>query len=546
MSIPTIPYNRYKIKAGQGQWFVIYDNGTVVHESGLKDIKAYLKKNSQYSDSKIQNILDRSLTEFVPIDIKLTNESIKLRNILFESNFKFDKIKEHDTIRMKDLIIERYKFSDIVINNIPNENDSLWDKIYWTYKLLVKYIKENEPTYKKDQSIVWLIGGLKQVISGFAFQFYLKYIKDPNKKHTYQEFLKDIKSKYENESDDYGYSYYESVLKERTPNDKISLRDKAYTRYQDSTSEKVNAYKHKKEERWDDKTDGNGNPIEQIKVDKKDEHLENCYNWVTSEQMGWASKAASDPLSSFNKIFEKAKKLYKDIRRKEEMASKSKDFLDKISAQSSPRLSLADQKAVRNNKGAMSSDLYTFIFGSKGWDLSARMTLNRALDLYVYPKVPTGGRLAQTMPETLLVNYYKRMKQNVLAMGFDQTTFMNFIEKYIGFNSLHKWFKTGKVYRIGREYNEEIKRKWVPGSNSLDGIKSFTYTFNYDGGTYPKYFYTGITKYFDLYGYINYIMKELGYGEYNDSEKEILLQPNQNLNVKKLNDFNELKKEIDL
>lgn len=84
MAIPTTPYNRYKIKAGQGQWFVIYDNGTVVHESGLSDIKKYLKKNSQYSDNKIQNILDKSLTEFVPINIRLTNESIKLRNILFE------------------------------------------------------------------------------------------------------------------------------------------------------------------------------------------------------------------------------------------------------------------------------------------------------------------------------------------------------------------------------------------------------------------------------------------------------------------------------
>ena len=74
---------KLKLHAGQGLWFSLFNNGTMYFEGNKTEMVSYLKKHTSYSNKTIENLMDRSFTEWV--DIK-TNESNvdKIRKIVRE------------------------------------------------------------------------------------------------------------------------------------------------------------------------------------------------------------------------------------------------------------------------------------------------------------------------------------------------------------------------------------------------------------------------------------------------------------------------------
>ena len=61
----------FKLKAGEGNWYALYYNGTVYLEGNDKFMKEKLLKLTNKSLSEITDLLDDALTTWVNIDINL-------------------------------------------------------------------------------------------------------------------------------------------------------------------------------------------------------------------------------------------------------------------------------------------------------------------------------------------------------------------------------------------------------------------------------------------------------------------------------------------
>lgn len=224
-------------------------------------------------------------------------------------------------------------------------------------------------------------------------------------------------------------------------------------------------------------------------------------------------KISRTPEATFEKLWPKIIKIWGSLREQETNRIKWVRFIEKISGRSSPRLTFKEQVLMR--KARVPDFVWNFIKGTPKTklDFSNSFSINPATDFYEYPRLPSGGRIAQTMPETLLVNFYLRSKEGFLMNWFPVPKIMTFIKKFIGFNGVKKWFKTGTVYRIG------TVKDWSPAALSFNGIKAFIDMMNTPN--YPITIQYGVAKYFDALGYFSYLGKELGYVLKEDLEEEV-------------------------
>lgn len=62
--------NIYKLKAGQGDWYSISKNGTVIFEGNRNYIKNILKKFTNYNYIKIEQVINDSLTAWIELKLK--------------------------------------------------------------------------------------------------------------------------------------------------------------------------------------------------------------------------------------------------------------------------------------------------------------------------------------------------------------------------------------------------------------------------------------------------------------------------------------------
>ena len=68
---------KLKLHAGQGMWFSLFENGTMHFEGNQTEMVSYLKKHTNYSNSKISSLMDKSFTEWVPITIDENLDRLK-------------------------------------------------------------------------------------------------------------------------------------------------------------------------------------------------------------------------------------------------------------------------------------------------------------------------------------------------------------------------------------------------------------------------------------------------------------------------------------
>lgn len=260
---------------------------------------------------------------------------------------------------------------------------------------------------------------------------------------------------------------------------------------------------------------------------KKSKHLQDFLSWFLNDPQSpsvFTREKSRNLEKDVEDTFQFALKHYNYQKKKAGKEYKWRRFIEKIAGRSEPKLTLEEQGELIKARD-IPPFVWAFLTGrEEKKDLSARMTLDTSLDLYIFPKLPKGGRIAQTIPETLLVNFYSNMKQNILAMGFSQDEFMSFIFRFIGEREVRRWFKTGTVYRTGKMDQGRKSRKWLPASLSLDGIKEFISTWRGSTKREVEVSY-GRARYFDLEEYMRYLMRELGYTmDYKDSEDEVLIE----------------------
>lgn len=256
---------------------------------------------------------------------------------------------------------------------------------------------------------------------------------------------------------------------------------------------------------------------------KENSKIENQFlGWHVNDfdTFGTSDRKVKNPEESFEKIWFKVKEIIEEQRDLEKVKWKNGNLLNKWMGQSSPRLSFKDQVYVRKNLSKLPVEIKEFLFGKINPDFSNNLTLNPLTDFFEFPKLPTGGRIAQTFPDTLLVTYYERLKENTNTNTFNTDSFMDFIERFIGKDILNKWTKHGTVYRFGKT---DFK-KWFPASLELKGVLTYIkQTYDINALNYPLMINYGNVKYFDMYSYISYLIKNLEYSEKNDPEKEVLI-----------------------
>jgi hypothetical protein len=271
----------------------------------------------------------------------------------------------------------------------------------------------------------------------------------------------------------------------------------------------------------------------------EDRHWDNPDKSMSSEdqdflafvtnQAGMTSKQriSKDYKKSFEKVWKEVIDLLQKMKKEEGLNFKWKRFLSRIAGQSNPKLSLKDQFFLKNERG-IPAQVWEFLTGdSKRPDLSAESRLDTSLDLFVYPKLPAGGRIAQTIPELLLISFFRNLKEQRLGATFSINDFVKFIKRFIGEKIFQKWNKTSAVYRLG-----PIKgnRDWFPASTTLDGVKRFISTMNLNKDELQNLeVHYGKVNYFDMYGYMEWLTTELQY-PFSDPEHEVLIPKKTKLN----------------
>lgn len=354
-------------------------------------------------------------------------------------------------------VVSTYKFSDEAVNP-PKDSDHWLERYIYSCIMLKKFVRHQK---KLPIEYLNIIGRVKEIGTG--------------------EYLR-LGGKIESEDQDYYFDDYaapkevyyskEEIRKESLKNNKIEVKFMGWIQYSEET-------------------------------------------------FGFSKRKAKSPKEGFEKLWPKIKEIINDEIEKEKTLYINTKFLDRIMGQSIPRLSFKDQIYVRKNMSKLPKEVKEFVFGKvKNLDFSNSLSLNRITDFYEYPNLPSGGRIAQTIPDTLLLNYYKRMKENTNTNQFETDDFMNFISTFIGKDKIEKWLEYGTVYR----YGETNFKKWFPASTELKGVLRFIrQTYHVPSLQFPLKINYGNVPYFDLYNYIRYLQKNLEYSLTSDPEKEVLI-----------------------
>lgn len=287
-------------------------------------------------------------------------------------------------------------------------------------------------------------------------------------------------------------------------------------------TKKLDPYYHPDLHDYDQDYDDAGIPIlpqfGKTELDAKKEY--NFYNFCLYTVAKPSTKASKDPKATFQKMWPQIIRLYNKLKQVEGNKYIWYKFLEKISGRNKPKLTLEEQKFLYKHKLTAPSFIWEFISGNdKQFNLNGSMFLDTTLDLYRYESLPLGGRIAQTIPELLLITFHATIKQQCLAMSMNLDKFFTFIKMFIGDKTIQSWTRQGLVYRIG---STTEKRKVYPATTDISGIFNFISTWNKMDYNNTEVFY-GKTTYFDLETYINFIRAKLDFDMYNDNEHEILI-----------------------
>ena len=213
-------------------------------------------------------------------------------------------------------------------------------------------------------------------------------------------------------------------------------------------------------------------------------------------------------------------------------------FVDRIEGRSSPRLTLPEQKMLighgdmvewaRGKEGRGISRAPGWVWerltgtNGEGFDFSGRMKLNSATDFFEFARLPTGGKLAQAIPEVLFATFVPRLKENMMVNSFSYNRLLDFMTKFCDPKLYQKFMKQGTVYRIGKMAG---KRRWFGASTSMDGILAFMSNQQFADKYYPITVNYGESSYFDLISYTNHIREFIDLSPLGDPEQEVLIYP---------------------
>jgi len=374
------------------------------------------------------------------------------------------------------LLDEAYQLPDWAVNP-PKDTDHWLDRLIWIYETLGRGIQASKKSGEFRRDLLRMINSMKRIVGGVVREYAGV---DPGKE--YREYKK---SGYVPDSE-WDYTPYDII-------------DKASN-------------------------------------DSKDPKVKRFLVWYLNAFHTDIKQVAKNPKADFEKLYPKVMKLFRTQVEQEGQDFKWRRFLSRLAGQDSPKLRLKDQRYLKAQK-LVPDYVWEFLTGrSDRPDLSAELHLDSRLDLFVFPNLPAGGRIAQTIPELLLVTFYKSLKQQTLGMSFSLNKFMSFIRRFIGRKIVTKWTKVGTVYRIGKI---DTKRDWYPASTSLEGIKEFVLTWH--GRVDDFEVSSGKVKYFDLTGYMSWLMKELGYDPHGDPELEVFVPKGTKFQHKATYRFNQLR-----
>jgi len=349
-------------------------------------------------------------------------------------------------------IASTYKLDNLLLKK-PRANEHWIKRLIWSYKMLNSHIRNSR---QLDQGTIFLMGHLKLVLNAFYKKLCPFY---------HPDYIQDQFSD-EPIEDDFEPKYVEPQFGSTTLDAK-----------------------------WEAKV----------------------FNMCLYEGIKLPDKAAKNPRQLFDKLWPKIEKLADGLKQADGKNYKWNKFLEKISGRSDTRLTLVEQKFIKDNLKSVPENVLMFLTGTtKPLDFSAQMRLNPNLDLYQFSNLPTGGRLAQTMPELCLVTFHAIIKQQCLAMSMNLNKLLAFIKRFIGQEELKKYYKIGTVYRIGAVKG---KREIYPATTSIEGLIAFVGTWQ--GMEYNAKVNYGKAKYLDIDAYINDLRLKLGYDNYEDPEKEV-------------------------
>ena len=88
--------NIIKLKAGQGDWYVLYQNGRVLIEGNNDYMFNIFKKITNYTNKEIKKLFDDSLTDFIEIKNVNLNKLKSLVNLTNLIENIIIKIKEEN------------------------------------------------------------------------------------------------------------------------------------------------------------------------------------------------------------------------------------------------------------------------------------------------------------------------------------------------------------------------------------------------------------------------------------------------------------------
>ncbi len=326
----------------------------------------------------------------------------------------------------------------------------------------------------------------------------------------------------------WAYQLIGYIIVEKRKKDSTFLRDKEFLRlvnnikmimggaFRDITGKKVEDF----DMEWEEQDYYSSKSLEA-----------NFVVWFMQEVNTNIKKYAKKPKELLAKTWPAVLKFYNKIKIEQGRDYYWTKFLEKISGRDNPKLTLKEQRILLT-KGAPDF-IWQFLTGTENKpDLKVTQKLNPKFDLFMFPTLPTGGRISQTIPETMLVNFYRKAKEQVLGTSFPIEKLMNFIKRFIGDKTIKRWTKVDIVYRVGVKAN----RKWLPAAITLKGTKSFLDTWSNTSGSpikYPIVINYGKCPYFDLYHYMNFLIDALKNTEYKDPEEEVLIQSKNLTKLKK-------------
>lgn len=252
------------------------------------------------------------------------------------------------------------------------------------------------------------------------------------------------------------------------------------------------------------------------------------FDWYQHEIGHYISdklRSYSNPEATFEKYW--AGSIAKLYQREKQIAGRDyvwNIWLEKIRGRNSPRLTIAEQAKLISKYGKMLAPEWVIyeLFGRdiSSTDFEGRPKLNNMTDLFQVPVLPRGGILAQRIPETLILGFHARMKENYFGNYFAYKSFMEFIDRFCDKKVVNRFWRKGVVYRI-----EVAHGKWSPAAKDIDGIKSFlrNYFGAYTRKKWPMTLYKARTDYFDVTAYINFLYQNLRNSSYGDPEKEVIV-----------------------